>query len=321
MTLRVGVIGAGVMGAEHARLLREETRGAILAAVCDADPDRAKAVAGSAVPLSDPLALIAHPDVEAVVIASPDATHADLALACIAAGKPVLCEKPLGISGTESLRVVEAEVRSGRPLVQVGYMRRFDPAYCEMRDAARDQSLGPAMLLHNVHRNKAAPAWFAGAMPLTNSFVHEIDISRWMLGEEFVQGSINTADGGEPMMITLRSDAGHLVSTELFMNCGYGYHVHAELVCTRGSVAMAQPALTVRNTDGRHGHAFPDNWVPRFAEAYRRQMEAFVRFATTGINEGATAWDGYVATALAEQLIPALDDTRPVTFTLAATPT
>ena len=110
MTLSVGVIGTGVMGAEHVRILREETAGARVVAVCDADAERARAVAGDGEAFTDPLALIHDQRVQSVVIASPDATHADLALACLAAGKPVLCEKPLAATADQALRVVQAEV-------------------------------------------------------------------------------------------------------------------------------------------------------------------------------------------------------------------
>ena len=320
MTIRIGVIGAGIMGAEHARLIREEARGATLAAVCDADANRARAAAGGGKAFTDPMALIGSDEVDAIVIASPDSTHADLAIACIAAGKPVLCEKPLGTTGADCLRVVEAEARSGKPLVHVGYMRRFDPAYGEMRAKGSDGMLGKPLLLHNIHRNQAAPDWFVGAMPLTNSFVHEIDISRWLLGEEFTHGSLRASKGNEPMMITLETDKANLVSTEVFMNAAYGYHVHAELVCSGGTIAMAQPSVTLTNQQNRHGHSFPENWVPRFTEAYRRQMDAFVRFAGTGRLEGASAWDGYVATAIAEQLVPALGTRDTIEFKLAKRP-
>lgn len=320
MTIRIGVIGAGVMGAEHARLLREETRGATLAAVCDADFSRAVATCGEGAAFTDPLELIASDKVDAIIIASPDATHAALAIACINAGKTVLCEKPLGITGADSLLVVRAEAKAGKPLVQVGYMRRFDPAYCAMRDVAVRRNLGAPVLLHNIHRNQAAPDWFVGAMPLTNSFVHEIDISRYLLGVEFSHGSLRSSGKGDLMLVTLETDNGQLVSTEVFMNAGYGYHVHAELVCADGTIAMAQPAITLLNRQNHHGHHYPENWVPRFAEAYRRQLDAYVRFVNSGVNEGASAWDGYVATAIAEQLVPALGTRKTIEFKLAKRP-
>ena len=306
MTLGVGVIGTGVMGAEHVRLLREETAGAAQVAVCDADAARATAVAGDAAAFTDPLALIADDGVQAVVIASPDATHAGLTLACIAAGKPVLCEKPLAPSAEEALRVVEAEVAAGRRLVTVGYMRRFDPAYAAMKQALDGGAIGAAVLLHNIHRNAAAPDWFTGAMAVTNSFVHEIDISRWLLSAEMTTVQVHAAPGGDPLLITMETDAGQIVSTEVFMNAAYGYHVHAQLVGRDGTVEMAPPTTTLTNRALHHGYQWPENWVPRFRDAYRIQMNAWVRSCTVGPPVGASAWDGYVATAIAEQVVAAL---------------
>ena len=213
MTLSVGVIGLGVMGAEHLRLLREETAGVRVAAICDADAERAGRLAQDAEVFSDPLALIASDRVEAVVIASPDATHAGLAQACVAHRKFALCEKPLAGTAAEALQVVDAEVALGRRLIQVGYMRRFDPAYVEMKRAKDSGEIGEPVLLHNQHRNAAAPDWFTGPMAVTNSFVHVIDISRWLLGSELVSAVVHAAPGGDPLMITMETDKGEIVST------------------------------------------------------------------------------------------------------------
>lgn len=316
MSLRVGVVGTGVMGAEHARILREETRGAHLAAVADADPARAAAAAFGADVFTDPLALIASDSVDAVVIAAPDATHGALARACLDHAKPVLCEKPLAASTAEALALIEAEVAAGRRLIQVGYMRRFDPAYEEMRRARLDGRIGAPVLLHNVHRNAQAPGWFTGPMALTNSFVHEIDISRWLLGSEMLRADIVAGPGGEPLMITMTTDKDEIVSTEVFVNASYGYHVHAELVGRTGTIAMAAPALTETNLAGAHRHDWPETWVPRFREAYRRQMNAWVQSLDRQQPVGASAWDGYVASAIAEQLAEAFAEGRPAEIRL-----
>src|SRR5262249_8214742 len=152
VTIRVGVIGAGVMGTDHARIIAGDIPGAVLQAVCDADGARAKAVAeatGAAEVSSGPLAGRASGPLDAVLIASPDATHGALTIACIEAGKPVLCEKPLAPTAAECLRVVAAEVQAGKRLVQVGFMRRFDPSYTAMKAALADGSLGRAVMMHN----------------------------------------------------------------------------------------------------------------------------------------------------------------------------
>ena len=320
MTLSVGVIGLGVMGAEHLRLLREETAGVQVTAICDADPDRTARLAEDAIVFEGPMALIASDKVDAVVIASPDATHADLALACLAAGKHALCEKPLATSAVEALQVVDAEVALGRRLLQIGYMRRFDPAYVEMKRVADEGGIGSPVLLHNVHRNAAAPDWFTGPMAVTNSFVHEIDISRWLLGSDLVSAIVHSAPGGDPLLITMETDKGQIVSTEVFMNAHYGYHVHAQLVGRTGTVQMAQPSATVTNSGLHHGHEWPENWVPRFRDAYRVQMTAWVRSVATGSPAGASAWDGYVATAVAEQVVTALQTGTKAKLFLGARP-
>jgi myo-inositol 2-dehydrogenase/D-chiro-inositol 1-dehydrogenase len=320
MTVSVGVIGLGVMGAEHLRLLREETAGVQVTAIFDADPDRAARLTEDASFFADPMALIASDKVDAVVIASPDATHADLALACLAAGKHALCEKPLATSAGEALRVVDAEAALGRKLLQIGYMRRFDPAYVEMKRVAEEGGIGSPVLLHNVHRNAAAPDWFTGPMAVTNSFVHEIDICRWLLGSDLVSAIVHSAPGGDPLLITMETDKGEIVSTEVFMNAHYGYHVHAQLVGRTGTVQMAQPSATVTNSGLHHGHEWPENWVPRFRDAYRVQMTAWVRSVATGSPAGASAWDGYVATAVAEQVVTALQTGTKAKLFLGARP-
>ena len=136
MTLRIGLIGAGIMGADHARIFADEIPGVSLQYICDADATRARSIAdatGAKNVATEPAAVIADPSVDAVLIASPDQTHAPLSKLCIAAGKPVLCEKPLSQDSRECLEVIAAEVKAGRQLVQIGFMRRFDPSYVEMK--------------------------------------------------------------------------------------------------------------------------------------------------------------------------------------------
>src|SRR5262249_7570493 len=152
--------------------------GAVLECICDADETRARDVAGAVAARNvskDPLATIADKTVDAVLTASPDQTHAELTLACLAARKPVLCEKPLSQDVAECLRVVQAETTLGKRLVQIGFMRRFDPPYVEMKERSAHAAFGAAVMLHNFHRNVSVPAWFTGQMAITNSAPHEFD--------------------------------------------------------------------------------------------------------------------------------------------------
>src|SRR5919107_4929897 len=184
----VGVVGTGIMGGDHARTLAQSIKGATLVALADPDVERASAIAGATGARrvhADPHALIEDPEVDAVLVASPDPTHERLVLACLAAGKPVLCEKPLAPTIEGCLRVIEAEVALGRRLVQVGFMRRFDPGYAAMQATLADGRIGTPLILHCVHRNATVPPSFDSGMLITNAAVHEIDIARWLLQDEF----------------------------------------------------------------------------------------------------------------------------------------
>jgi myo-inositol 2-dehydrogenase/D-chiro-inositol 1-dehydrogenase len=317
----VGIIGTGIMGADHARLLSGVISGACVVALSDLDLTRARLVAdtsGSPRVLADPLALIAAEDVDAVLIASSDQTHEDYVLACVAVGKPVLCEKPLapGVDGCE--RILEAETAHGSRLVSVGFMRRYDPGYTELKRILDDGDVGAPLMLHCVHRNPAAPAGTPSEALITNSAVHELDLSRWLLGEEIVEVTVHTprsstAAGAtrDPQFLVLRSAAGVVIDIEVFVNARYGYDVRCELVGELGTVELdAQPATALRRTGSVH-RTLPQDWRPRFAEAYRRELQDWVDGLRGGDpGSGATAWDGYAATVVAQACVRALASNR-----------
>jgi myo-inositol 2-dehydrogenase / D-chiro-inositol 1-dehydrogenase len=139
------------MGADHAKIVAEDLPDARLQVVCDMDAARAAKVAGAygAEVASDPEAVIARTDVDAVIVASPDFTHTPLSLACIRAGKRVMCEKPLSQSSAECLTVMQAEQSAGARFVQLGFMRRYDEAYVQMKSALDQGRLGRALMMHN----------------------------------------------------------------------------------------------------------------------------------------------------------------------------
>ena len=329
MTIRVGLIGAGIMGADHARILAHELPGVTLRVICDADSARARQVAdatGAADLASDPDAVISSRQVDAVLIASPDHTHAPLSKACVAAGKPVLCEKPLSQDSSECLEVIAAETRIGKRLVQVGFMRRFDRAYAEMKAALQSGEIGAALMMHNFHRNVSAPANFTGQMAITNSAPHEFDIARFVLGTEYESvaafrpqlGDPNRA--GAPIFMVLKMHAGQIVNIEINNNAAYGYDVRGELVGERGSVFLRSPVASEIHVGLRATSAYPADWRLRFAEAYRLQNAAWLKFVATGTPVGASAWDGYAATLVAEAGVRSLNTGLPVSITPVARP-
>jgi myo-inositol 2-dehydrogenase / D-chiro-inositol 1-dehydrogenase len=328
MGLRIGIIGTGVMGADHARTLATHVPGVILRAVYDADAGRARTIAdetGAETVAQNPQALIEDGSVDAVIIASPDHTHKELSLACLAARKPVLCEKPLAPTPAECLDVIAVENKLGKRLLQVGYMRRFDPSYVEMKAARLTGQLGKALMLHCFHRNVSAPSWFDARMAVTNSAVHEFDIARWLLDDElanvqaFMPGASKVA-AGSPVFLVLSSATGFLITIEVFINAGYGYDVRGELVCEKGTVCLRQPGVIAANAALAQTIAYPVDWRPRFADAYRLQLQAWVRSVRDGSGVGADSWDGYAASAVAEAGVRSLAEGRQVKIELVERP-
>lgn len=331
MTMRIAIIGAGIMGADHARIIAEDLSGATLQVVCDASEERARKIAdecGAGDVSIDPLATIRRGDVDAVLVASPDETHAPLSLVAIEAGKPVLCEKPLSQSSKECLGVIEAEVSRGRQFVQLGFMRRFDPSYRDMKAALDDGSLGAGIMMHNFHRNVEAPANFTGQMAITNSAPHEFDVARFVLGTDykaisvFRPAGIDASKTGAPVFMVLETDKGQLVNIEINNNAAYGYDVRGELIGEKGSVFLNAPVHTRQNGQLISYERYAPDWRPRFAEAYRLQNKAFVNFVRTGKFPAiaSDAWDGYCAALVAEAGVEALRKGERVSITAAEKP-
>lgn len=321
--MSVGVIGTGAMGAFHVRTLTESVDRAQVSAVADLDPSLAAAVAESsgARVLEDPLAVVADADVDAVLIASADATHEPLVLACLAEGKPVLCEKPLAPTAEAAQRIVAAEVEKGRRLVTVGFMRRYDPGYVALAEAYAAGEIGAALMLHCVHRNARSRPDNPSAQLIRGSAVHEFDIARWLLGEEIVRISVHhgrpsshvVGDTRDPMLLVAETEGGVLVDVEAFMNCRYGYEARCELVGESGTLGVDEPSgLAGRGPAGLY-RKVAAGWAERFGEAYRRELCDWVDGVAAGEHRGATAWDGYAATAVAAAGVSALGSGEPAT--------
>ena len=256
MSIRIGLIGAGIMGADHARIFARELPGAELRVICDADQARARRLAdslGVADVASDGEAVIARADVDAIVIASPDFTHAPLSLAAIRAGKPALCEKPLSQSAKQCLEVVAAEGAAGRHLIQVGFMRRFDQSYVEIKQALDQRVVGRALMMHNFHRNVETPASdFTGAMAITNSAPHELDVARFVLDTDYRTVTAFQPRRSDalvaPVVMVLETVDDQLVTIEINNNASYGYDAcaanwwRAPCRCKSPPIAGSMPA-------------------------------------------------------------------------------
>ena len=309
--LRVGVIGAGAMGASHVATLAAGVPAAQVTRVFDMDTARAKDIASSVGgEIADSAeALIADPEIDAVVIASPDFTHADLALAGIAAGKHVLCEKPLAVTADEARRVVDAEVALGRRLVQVGFNRRFDSGFLDLKASIDDGSLGEVRVVHGIHRNASNSTSTDDAGLVTGSMIHEFDTLRWLLDGEIVGIRVESpvVDGfRDPQVATLWTSGGQMITAEVFVNAGYGYDVRVEVVGTGGSASLEPRTPVVRRIAGTGGSTIGSDFVAHFIESYRLELAAWAEASLAGTVVGASAWDGYVANLVAASGVRAL---------------
>ncbi|MEV5954976.1 Gfo/Idh/MocA family oxidoreductase [Streptomyces sp. NPDC051987] len=316
--LGVAVLGAGHMGADHIRRLDQVVSGARVAAVADPDPDRAKeATAGldGVTVHADPLAALAAPGVDAVLIASPGPAHEEPLLASLARGLPVLCEKPMVPDSTGALRVVEAEAGLGHRLAQIGFMRRYDTEYRRLKSLLDGGGLGRPLMLHCVHRNVSSPPGFTSAMLINSSVSHEIDAARWLLGQELTAVTVlrprpsSHAPAGllDPQLVLFETDGGALVDVEVFVNCGFGYQVRCEAVCEKGSARIGEDRTMLVTSAGGAREDVAQDYLVRFADAYDREVQAWVDAARQGRVTGPSAWDGYASAVVAEAGVRALE--------------
>ncbi|NAZ75006.1 Gfo/Idh/MocA family oxidoreductase [Kineococcus sp. T13] len=307
--VRVAVLGVGMMGQDHARRLARLTKGAELVAVSDVDVARTDAVAAEfgVRAIHDPSLAITDGEVDALVIATPGFTHEDLVLTALRAGKPVLCEKPLTTSPESSRRVVEAEAALGRRLVQVGFMRRFDAGYLQLRELIASGEYGKPLFLHCAHRNATTPPNFSSEMLMLDSVVHEVDIVRFLTGEEITAirvlapRSTSSAPEGllDPQFVVMETESGTIVDVEIFVNTTFGYEVRTELVAERGQVRIGLPEGAVSQSASGWGGRIPRDFKERFGAAYDLEFQRWVDAVRAGVNvDGPGVWDGYAAAAV-----------------------
>jgi myo-inositol 2-dehydrogenase/D-chiro-inositol 1-dehydrogenase len=323
MSVRVGVIGVGMIGQDHIRRITQVLTGGSVTAVNDVDAARAGQVAAGlpsvgqhrAVTHATAQDLIADGNVDAVLVASWGPAHEEQVVAAIAAGKPVFCEKPLAPSSAACQRIMDAEMAAGRRLVQVGFMRRYDAGYRAMKEALDAGGLGAPLLMHCAHRNPSVPDYgFTTEMIISDSAVHEMDVVRWLFGEEIVAASVLTprrsgqAPEGlqDPLILLLEMAGGVLVDDELFLNAGYGYDVRGEVVCETGTVALADVSEVIVRSGNRHSGRVPVDWRDRFIRAYDAELQEWLNAVAAGTSTGPASWDGFAAAVVTDAALEAL---------------
>lgn len=318
--LKVGVIGTGGMGGRHIRNLHSQTPADVVA-VMDVDRERAQSIAdsiGGCTVYTDADALINDPNVEAVVIASPDPFHAAAALSCIAAGKPAMCEKPLAMSTAEAKDVLGAEVAGGKRLIQLGFMREYDPAHKAVKAAVERDDVGDVLFFRGVHTGYALPEARTAEDVINNSSVHDIHSARWLLQQEVkrVYSQSVPSDPSRPetcrLLITqLTFENGSLGVLEVNAEAPFGYQVDVELIGSKASIRTPRSFWPTMYTSGQEWQGIDDDWLQRFELAYIYEIQAWVESVINGQPTGPSTWDGYAAMVVSDACIASFKSGQP----------
>ena len=269
MTVRIGVIGTGMIGRDHTRRIQQVLAGAEVVALSDYSPDAARGVQADLAPgakvYETGAELIAAPDVDAVLVTSTGATHEAYVLAAIAAGKPCFCEKPLATTADGAKRIVDAEVTHGKRLVQVGFMRRYDAGYVALKQATAQ--IGAPIMVHAAHRNPTVPEAYGTPMAIHDTLIHEIDVFRWLLDD--------------------------------------GYDIQCEIVGEDGIARLPEPMAIQLRLDAKLQNPILTDWKDRFVDSYDVELNDFIKAAAKGTAAGPSSWDGYVAAITSDACVTA----------------
>lgn len=324
--LGFAVLGAGRIGALHARHLAGAVDGARLVRVADPDAVAAERAAfgGAAVGGAADVA-IRDPAVDAVVIASPTNLHAAQVVAAAEAGKAIFCEKPVALDLAETVRAMEAVRRAGVPF-QVGFNRRFDPGYAALLTAVRDGAIGRVEMLRSQSSDPApSPEAYIAASGgfYRDSVIHDIDTARaaageiervTALGRVLVDEVYARYDDVDTSLLTLEFRSGAIGVLQNTRRTVHGYDLRVEVHGERGKLVTEDERATKLwryDRDGIHGdyyHFFLD----RFVDAYRLELQAFADAVAAGRAPAPGTEDAVEALRVADAATRSLKEGRPV---------
>jgi myo-inositol 2-dehydrogenase/D-chiro-inositol 1-dehydrogenase len=326
--MRIGLVGVGRIGAEHARALavHPDVDELVLA---DADAERASALAAElGVPCADSVHELVRSGLDGLAIAAATDAHADLIAAGVDAGLPVFCEKPVApdVAGTIAVR---DHVRDHGGRVQIGFQRRFDAGYTAARAQLAAGRIGELRRAHLLTCDPSPPA--PEYIPVSGGIyrdmhVHDFDILRWVTGREVVEAFAMGANRGDEVFARsgdvdeattlLRLDDGSLVTVQGSRYNGAGYDVRMELAGTTGTIVVGlDEKVPLRSVEPDvtfpAGEPWPAFW-PRFTPAYRAEMTAFVAMVRRESPSPCTVEEALQAMLVAEAAERSRRENRPV---------
>jgi predicted dehydrogenase len=332
--LGIGVIGVGGMGKRHAENVRRHIPTARLVAIADTDSARVRSLAAEleiAAAYDSTEALLEDREVHAVVIASSSKFHAPLIELAAKSGKDIFCEKPLALTLQEADRALAAVAHSG-VLFQIGLMRRFDPAYAAAKKKIDEGAIGRPVIFKSLGRDRdcPAPSLFQTdsepALIFAESAIHDFDLARWLMSDEVAEvfalgGALGSPELArleqiDSSLVSLKFAKGAIGSVENFWGAGYGYDIRTEVVGTLGTLAIGTLGgdALIELKQGGTGRPMAQDWLERFTDAYRLELEAFVHSVQTGSAPAVTGEDGRRSLVTALAAVKSWKESRPVSL-------
>ncbi len=331
MALKIGLIGAGRMGQVFAQTLAFSISEVDLVAVADSSLETAQATAAHCnVPFatSDYRELLKREEIEAVVIATPTRTHAEVIIEAARHGKQIFTEKPLA----ESLKGCDdviAAVKEAGVCIQVGFMRRYDAAYKMAKEKIDQGVIGTPVMFKSTGRDPRAPSLeFArrsnsGGLILDMG-VHDYDLARWLMGSEVTRVSteggclvfkeLATVGDIDNAIINLKFANGGIGNIDVSRNAVYGYDIRTEVLGSEGGLLIGglQQTATLVLTRAGVTHDTIPYFMERFGNAYADEIRGFVKSLVEGRAPAPTAEDARAATAIGLAATLSYDENRPV---------
>ncbi|MCM3117013.1 Gfo/Idh/MocA family oxidoreductase [Neobacillus sp. MER 74] len=318
MTLRFGVVGTGAIGREHIDRITNKLSGGKIVAVTDVNQESAKQTVDAyqldAVVYPDDKALIADENVDAILVTSWGPAHEATVVAAVEAGKYVFCEKPLATTAAGCMRIVEAEMKQGKKLVQVGFMRRYDSGYVQLKQVIDNNEIGEPLMIRAVHRNPAVDENYVTEMAVQDTLIHEIDVLHWLVNDDYKSVQVvfprKTKYSHEklqdPQLFTIETIGGIVMNVEVFVNCRYGYDIQCEVIGEDGIAKLPEVPSVVMRKDAKLSTAILTDWKYRFMDAYDVEIQDFIDSITKkGQPQGPTSWDGYIAAVTSDACVKA----------------
>lgn len=324
----MAVIGTGNMGAQHARNLAAGILGARLVALADPDEDRVRQLGRElGVPHvhTDYRAVLERDDVEAVVIAAPSPTRAEMVPAAARAGKAVFCEKPAAVDAAAARRIASVLAETGVPY-QMGFMRRFDPSYAHAKRRIAQGVIGEPMLVRVSSREKSPrPDRFVHRATgmFVESSIHDFDLAQWLMDDRvvrvyaqgaFVYPQFNAPDDVDMVTVSLTFSRGGLGLHDNMRYSGYGYHIQTEVIGTEGvlQIGAVHRDACVLLKQGHQASEYVVDWLERFRDAYILEMQHFVDCLRQGTTPAIGIDAGIRALEVAEACIESFKTGLPV---------